>query len=579
MSKLFSFLYLFENNEKKKFYILFFIVFIVSLVDLMTIGAILPLLIFLTDTKESSNHFVDSIIQNLFIFKNDNLIFFGFLILLFFFIIKTILVFFLIYYKNNIFKFFYISLSNKLVKAYMHSDYSKFISINSSKMINSINKEVELLVNTVINPLVILLLETLTTILILAFAFYISHNLFFITILFVFFSIIFFHTIFGKKLKKLGANRLENQQLIQQNLIQGFHGIKDIKLLNREFYFANIIADKISIVANLTRSYNFFSEIPRYLLEIFIIFLLGIFIFYLHFFEKSSLLISLSFFGAIAIRLVPSLNRISISINSIKYYSSITKNFINDLNYFDNDQNKKTNNIFDDTFKFKKIEFKNINYFYEKKQNILENFNFTIFKNDFIGIYGDSGSGKTTFVDIFSSLIEPTSGSIVINEDLKFDQNTIFLWRKIIGYVPQFPYFIEGSIYSNVALGVQDQNINYKAINHLIKEIKLSNYIDSLPNGANTIISDRGLNLSGGQKQKIAIIRALYKNPQILIFDESTSSLDETAEDEIINFINQIKFDKTIILISHKLNLFKNCSKVFEIKDKRIEQINMVKTK
>ena len=573
MSKLFNFYLLFEKDEKKKFLSIFFIIFAISLIDVLSIGATIPFLLALTHTTESSNYVVDFLIQNPIFSTSENLILHTFFIVLFFFILKTIFVFYLIYYKNNIFRFFFISLSNRIMRSYMFAPYEKFIEINSSKMINSLNKEIELLINGAINPFIILILEAITIFFILCFAAYLNIFLFLILTFFVIFLIFFFKISFGSKLKSLGIERLNNQQLVQQNLIQGFHGIKDIKLLNKENFFIRKFSEKIEKIGKLTMLYNFFSEIPRYLIELFVVILLGIFIFYFLLSNTTSILIFLGIFGVIAIKLLPSLNRISISINSIKYYSPVAIGLLNDLKLGckDNKDKEYENLIKIDFYKF---EAKNIEFFYKNNQKIFSDLNFVIKKYDYVGIFGESGAGKTTFIDLFTGLINVNSGKIIINEILNLE-DIKKSWQNIIGYVPQFSYFTEESIYNNIAFGIDDKKINYQLVEELVVLVGLNSFVKNLPQGCNTKIIDRGLNLSGGQKQKIAIARALYKDPQILIFDEATNSLDNLAEQEIVTLINEIKKNKTIIHISHNLSLFKNCSKILEVKERKIDNIGI----
>jgi len=573
MSKLFNFYLLFEKDEKKKFLSIFFIIFAISLVDVLSVGATIPFLLALTHTTESSNYVVDFLIQNPIFSTSENLILHTFFIVLFFFILKTIFVFYLIYYKNNIFRFFFISLSNRIMRSYMFAPYEKFIEINSSKMINSLNKEIELLINGAINPFIILILEAITIFFILCFAAYLNIFLFLILTFFVIFLIFFFKISFGSKLKSLGIERLNNQQLVQQNLIQGFHGIKDIKLLNKENFFIRKFSEKIEKIGKLTMLYNFFSEIPRYLIELFVVILLGIFIFYFLLSNTTSILIFLGIFGVIAIKLLPSLNRISISINSIKYYSPVAIGLLNDLKLGckDNKDKEYENLIKIDFYKF---EAKNIEFFYKNNQKIFSDLNFVIKKYDYVGIFGESGAGKTTFIDLFTGLINVNSGKIIINEILNLE-DIKKSWQNIIGYVPQFSYFTEESIYNNIAFGIDDKKINYQLVEELVVLVGLNSFVKNLPQGCNTKIIDRGLNLSGGQKQKIAIARALYKDPQILIFDEATNSLDNLAEQEIVTLINEIKKNKTIIHISHNLSLFKNCSKILEVKERKIDNIGI----
>ena len=199
--------------------------------------------------------------------------------------------------------------------------------------------------------------------------------------------------------------------------------------------------------------------------------------------------------------------------------------------------------------------------------------NLKLFRSDFIGVYGKSGVGKSTFVDILSGLLKPTSGKIIINNNENYE-NILNNDQQFIGYVPQNIYLIDESIGSNIALGENEENI-YKdsvsnGINNAIDKAKLRDFIDELQDKEYTLIGDRGVKISGGEKQRIGIARALYKKSQILIFDESTSSLDEKIENEFLEVINDLSKDTLIILISHKINTLKYCNKIFKISDNQI---------
>ena len=202
----------------------------------------------------------------------------------------------------------------------------------------------------------------------------------------------------------------------------------------------------------------------------------------------------------------------------------------------------------------------------KKNQNqMLNNINLNIKSGEMIGIIGESGSGKTTLVDIILGLISPDEGSILYNSK-NFKEN-LNLWRSQIAYLPQESFMINDSIIKNITLGADQENINYPLIDSLLKEIKLSKLIESLPMGINSNIGERGMKLSGGQKQRVAIVRALYFQKNILFLDESTSSLDQETEGKILDYLVSHKRKKTIIIITHKYTSLKYCDKIYEVKN------------
>ena len=204
------------------------------------------------------------------------------------------------------------------------------------------------------------------------------------------------------------------------------------------------------------------------------------------------------------------------------------------------------------------------------QENILKNINIKIKKNTVIGLFGKSGSGKSTLVDLILGLRNPSKGKILIDNEK--DINDLGQdWRNIIGYVPQNLYLLDDTLKKNIALGINLESIDELKILKAIKSSQLENFVkNNLDKGLETSVGERGVRLSGGQKQRIGIARALYKDPEILIFDEATSALDHDTEKKIIDTINTLKNKKTIIIISHRLSALNICDTIYELKDKTI---------
>jgi ABC-type bacteriocin/lantibiotic exporters, contain an N-terminal double-glycine peptidase domain len=234
-----------------------------------------------------------------------------------------------------------------------------------------------------------------------------------------------------------------------------------------------------------------------------------------------------------------------------------------------NNENNKLVNEENKFIEFKKIEFKNVEFNYSvNKQTILKNVNFEINQGDFIGIQGKSGSGKSTLIDLLTSLLKPTNGKIFVNGiDLKNIDND---WKKIIGYVPQDIFISDTTLKNNIAFSLEKNEVDEIHLKECLEKAQINEFLDQFPDRENTSVGERGLKLSGGQVQRIAIARCLYKKSQILIFDESTNALDAYTEQKILDTIYSLKKEKTIIMISHKINTLKNCDKVFKISNKEI---------
>ena len=215
--------------------------------------------------------------------------------------------------------------------------------------------------------------------------------------------------------------------------------------------------------------------------------------------------------------------------------------------------------------KFENVSFK----YQDDSKYIFKDINLKLSKTDFVGIYGESGVGKSTFVDILSGLLEPTSGQLLVNDKHKITSS--FLSTKdLIGYVPQNIYLNDESISSNIAFGEKKEKIDNNLVNYAINNSKLRNFVDELKLKENTLIGERGIKISGGQKQRLGIARALYRKSKILIFDESTSSLDEKTENEFLEIVKNLSQKVLIILISHKPNTLKYCNKIYRITNKSV---------
>ena len=564
--------FLFSFSQKKKLYGLLLIIFCVSTMDLLGIGAILPILIIFSDPVFIENEYISLVIKNFDFLNENNFLNYSIIFLLFIFISKTVLSLVLNFIKYRILHSFYAQISNKLMNIYLKLPYSKFIKLKIFEKSNTIKTEIEIFIIGVIDSILIISLEILTIILISAFLVFYDSNLLLKIFLFGLIITTTLTFFFGRKLKQLGGQKFILNNLLQQQIFQGLQGIKDIKLSLKENLFYkkfSSITNQMSITASSIKALQ---ESPRLIIELFAVFCFVLIAIISNDGQNnfSNLIVTLGIFAAAAFRILPSLNRIVVSINSIKQSQSVINTIYNDF---------QLENLIveDDKLDFKnekinKIEIKNLCFKYsESKEYILKDVNLNIDSGDYIGIYGKSGSGKSTFVDLFSGLLTPKSGEVYYNS--KNITSNPSLWKSVIGYVPQSIYLNHETLKENIAFGEKYENINNQKILNVINLAQLEDLVETIPNGINGIIGENGINLSGGQIQRMGIARALYKDPQILIFDESTNSLDSSTEKEFMNIVNRLRDKKTILFISHQLEILKNCNRLFELKDKNFLKI------
>ncbi len=484
------------------------------------------------------------------------------------FFFKAAILTFSNWYQFRYIKLIDISWVSNLFNKYIKSDYDFHLRNNSAILLRNLNQcsiaANSLKIFIVLFSEIIILVSIITLLILINFQFSL---ILLSTFLLVF---VFLYLISRNKLKNLGSSKQIYDGLVLKNVQQGLGGIKDIKIKNVEDYFVEQLKKNKFFSNDAQFAKEFIISLPRIWIEIILILGVIVFLFlnisYLN--NNLDLLAVLGTFMAGAFRILPSLNRIINASQTLRFnlpaVDNISKEFSRSKEKKQSDlkiKNPSTN------INFKKnICINNLKFKYDNFQSFsLNNLNLTVLKGDKIGIFGSSGSGKSTFIDVILGLLEPNSGAIEVDGvNIKKDLTG---WRKNVAYVPQKVYLTDDTIMNNIAFGQNPSKINKDKIKDAIKISELDKFIESLPNGVETIVGERGVRISGGQLQRIGIARAFYQEPKILILDESTNALDIETEDKIMQCIfNQSKVE-TLIVISHRRNTIKECNKIFEMKN------------
>ena len=357
-------------------------------------------------------------------------------------------------------------------------------------------------------------------------------------------------------------------------------GIKEIKIAGRENYFINGYADCGAGYVNAVQKYNLYNSTPRLLIEtVAIAGMIG----YMLFLMQTGVSIrqvapSLSVLALAAARLLPSANRINTYMTEIAYEQPSLDFVYENLT----DAMKTNKKMAAERAKVaggalhleKEIRLEGITFRYpDGDRNIFTDASMVIPKGKSVGIKGASGAGKSTIVDILLGLLHVQKGEITCDGANIFSNYES--WLSQIGYIPQSIYLIDESIRDNIAFGIDEREIDDARIREVAAEAQLLEFIDSLPEGLDTKIGDRGVRLSGGQRQRIGIARALYHNPEILVFDEATSALDNETEAALMGAINSFHGRKTMIIIAHRLNTIENCDLIYEVKGEKITRSSL----
>ncbi len=554
-------------DKKIKVYLLFFSTFIISILDLIGLSSILPILLILSDPNYLNNKYIIILLNNFDFLNKDNFLLYSIIFLFLIFLLKIILSLLFHYLKYKILWNYYEKISNRLISNYVNIDYLDFLNLKIYEKSNMLKSEVEYFIMGVIDPFFVLLLEGLTIILIFAFLVYYDPASTLKVILVLGLLVIFMMYFLGKKLKKFGTKRHNIQNFLQQQINQALNGVKDLKLSSRENFFLKNFYLVTKNMRYVMTSINSWQMIPRHALEFLTIvsFILICFIGFISGKNFSELIILLGLYSAATFRIMPSLNRVMVSYNSIKQTKTVIDKIFLDFSLTKNRKNFN-DEVYQSLGEINEIEIKNLSFkFPNQKEFLIKDLDLKIEKGQYVGIYGKSGTGKTTFVDLFSGLITPLSGSIKINSIER--QNILSEWKSSIGYVPQKIYLNNASIKDNVAFGLP---MDEKKVLLCLKNAQLLEFVNRLVQGIDTIVGENGANLSGGQIQRLGIARALYRNSKILIFDESTNSLDNETENAFMKVIEMLKDKKIILFISHKLSLLNKCDKIYEIKDKKL---------
>jgi len=530
LRKLFSMV----EASKTQFFLIALMVFALSGLELLSLAFIGLYLGFIVNPEtileslSSFNPALSSYLQESISLSSQYIIFGIALVTIFF--VKLIFVLLANFY---IFKFSttqQLLLQENLMHQYINQNYESYIQSNSAFSITAVSGFARRMKDT-LQALFKLFADGLLLFLIISLMLIVDARIFSIlAIIFLSFSTLYY-SLFITKIKGYGEEfNIGNTNMIK-SLYEIANGFKEIKILGKGNFFKDVFSHSVRRMAKVEIKQNLISVAPRTSLELMVVlFIVLAVIFTILWGESlSNTIVTLGIFSACAIRIIPMVTQIFSSINSIKYgEDALTQLFhlISEPSEMDTLIQKMDGQRAPaaQVNKFKKLSAENLSFSYHgSKQSIISNSSFEIESGDFIGIVGNSGSGKTTFVDLLLGLLKPQTGKIIVDGVNIFDD--INGWRSKIAYIPQEIFLIDDSIKNNIILGDQDSELSNLNLDEAISQSKLQQLIDDLPDGYFANVGDKGMNLSGGQRQRVAIARALYHQREILILDEATSAL------------------------------------------------------
>jgi len=559
------------KSEKSKSMIFLLFMFVGMILETAGIGFIVPVIKVILDPNIiNSGGYMSEFIQFLNIQNHSVLINVTVSALVVIFTVKNIFLGFFAWYKINFMTVLRRDLSDRLFKIYLSKPYNFHLQHNSGRLIQNVSTEVTIFSSRLLGSIAIIVGESLILLGVITLLFVVEPiaALSVFTVLGAIAWLIFFFT--RTHISRWGNERLYHEAKRIQHLQQGLGGVKDVLFLDRANYFLDKFKMHNMLSADPDRKQSFLQELPRLWFELLAVCGLAIAIFVMNAQGKdfSSIFVVIAVFSAAVFRLMPSITRILSSIQAIRYSLPVLDLLSKEFEL--NRKPKKSDNghpitkptlIFD-----KNLALDGVTYTYPSTETpSLDNVSLNIDKGECIGIIGGSGAGKSTLVDILLGLLTPDSGKVLV--DNKNIQENITNWQNKIGYVPQSIYLTDDSLRSNIAFGIPEEEINDLLIDKAINAAQLSEFIKSLPDGLNTFVGERGVRLSGGQKQRIGMARALYYDPQVLVLDEATSSLDNDTEERIMKTVYQFNKEKTIIIIAHRLSTIKDCDRLYRLEN------------
>ncbi len=557
-----------DRKYKKYYFFYFFFSILVALLETIGVGIIPATFALLMDKNLILEQlkFNSDLYNYIFsVYNSEKLYTYISILLLSFFFFKILINLTYITFEAKLLNNIKIKLSTNIFKLYLSKNYLFHSQNNPMILQRNITGEVNSSV-AYLRSLIFLIRE-ISLIILIGLMLLVAHFKSSIIIFSFLFSlgiiyIFFVGKPFKKKVKVSFFERGEKAKIVNQIL----NSIIEIKLYKKANFYIKKFNESVTRECKSLVFYEIFSKIPKQILEFIIIIFFCIAIIYssMHSIKLDAVISLILLYLVAALRIYPSLNNlIMIRLGLIQNRISIKKISDEILK-----SNISSEDIFDRIEKFDfndQIEIKNLNYKYPNRSVTLKNINLTIKKNDIIGIIGKTGSGKSTLVKILMGLIDPSEGQINIDgQEIKKEK---YKWQNTFAYVPQNFHILDNSILDNVIFGHQYNEINKNLLINALKFASLDNFVNELPEKINTQVGPNGKKLSGGQAQRLGIARAIYQNRDIMIFDESTNSLDHKTEKEILDKIYNLRGSKTVIIITHNKDLLVKCDKIYNIEN------------
>ena len=557
--------------QKKKLYILIFCLFIAIFLESMSIGIVLPIVLFISDPSQLNDYSIT--LKMLEMGYNSGQIILILVILLFLiFFLKFIYLSWLAWFKGEIIFLSEYEISKNLLDFMINKNYDYFLKNNSSDVLNLVINQCNLLVDYGIKSLINFISDFFLIVGILILLLVLEPEISIISFIFIGVSFYLVNLVTKKRAQLWSETKIENETKRIKQLQEIIGLFKNIKLGSFEKQYQEMYNVYCKASTVISKKQFFISSIPRLFAEFSAIIVFSFIIFLMYVSNNLDVVIlpTMALLAAASFRILPALGVLQMCLVNFRFAAPIintTYNLLFNSTQIENNKNIGTPN--EKIFHFKNdLKIENISFQYDQNQVLFDDANLQIKFGEIVGIEGKSGTGKSTLINIICGLKNIDKGKVLvdgvdINKNLKG-------WQKNLGYVPQNIFLKDNTIESNIIFGERNTKDKEKKLSEVLIQSNLKDFIESLKNGVKSSTGEKGTLISGGQVQRIGIARGLYYSPKLLILDESTSSLDNESEDQILDELVKFKGKITLLIISHKIRTLKICDKIYKIENKKI---------
>ena len=564
-----------DKGQKTKIAGIVFLTLIGGLLETVSVSLVLPLIAAILDEESFGRNKYVILAKNILHITNTRMIIYALLIgLAIMFVVKNAYLVLLTYLQSRFVNKNRSAGTTNLLSQYLNRPYEFYLYAETSQIVRTIYGDMDNVYNLLLQVMY-LTVEVIVSFCLVIFLLVIDFKMLFVVVVLLGLATFIITKVVKPLMSRVGDRSREEQAGLYQWILQPVMGIKDVKVYNREAYCRDRYREKAEGFANCQVKNNVLTNIPRLLIET--VTLVGILAYLgvsMVIGVPTSKLISLiSAFALAAMRLLPSVNRVNTYFANIAYFEPALDYIYENVGAVDANAQGLLDNKDDKDNQItlsKEISLNQITFAYPNtEKNIFTNADMIIPVGKSVGVVGTSGSGKTTIIDILLGLLKVQNGTIKSDDKNIFDNYSS--WLSHVGYIPQSIFMMDASIKENIAFGISPEEIDEERVWKVLEQAQMKEFVEELPDKLDSAIGERGVRISGGQRQRLGIARALYHDPELLIFDEATSALDNDTETAIMEAIDALHGQKTLVIIAHRLRTIENCDLIYEVKNEKIE--------